>query len=273
MENFLDFENSNFFKAVSMALSISNILFYFSHIYLINILYNNKNIIHKILTETSILNIVFELIFTTLFFGLLCKLYIKNTKFLNVSNLIGIMTSLEWFSIYAIFAFKDKRFVALLYFIIPLVIVLTISLIFFLIDDFDTNSESIIMNICFASYALMFVSPGINIYKLFRTGNPKYIMISNPILGLFSSISMIIFIIDLNHYNIMKFYYIIYAIVSLLICIFEIVFYIYKIYKEGYQNYNNFEEINPGFSDSNNDDDSNKKKISLVSRNSVEDDS
>ena len=275
MENFVDFENSDSFKVASITLAFFNISFYFSHIYLINLLYKNKEVIKTILNETSFLNIVFQLIFATLFFGLLCKLCLKNTKFLNVSNLIGIMTSLEWFSIYIYFSYKDKNFIALLYFIIPVVILLTISLIFFLIDDFNSDLESILAHICLISYTLMFVSPGVNIYKLFKTGNPKYIMILNSMTGFFSSISMLLFIIALEYYNIINMKYIIYPIFSFLICIFEIIFYCYKAPKEGYhagRDENNLEEINPGFSESGSDNDSRQKKISLVNRNSVEDD-
>ena len=271
MENFLDFEDSQVFKLSSIALGIFNILYFFSHLSLLDKLNKNKDNIESIKSNTSFLCIIFQFISSSLFFGLLCKLYIKNTKFLTTSYLIGIITSLEWFTIYIYYSNEGKIINILLYMLIPIIILLPILLIFLLVDDFNKNAELALKNIAFIFYVVMFISPGINFYKIIITGNPKYIMILNSILGIFTNIAMILFIIALNYYNIIELYFIAYAIISLIICIFEIIFYYYQILKGGYSPYDDFDSVNPSLSDYGKDKESKQKKISLVNRNSIED--
>lgn len=271
MENFLDFEDSNIFKLSSIALGIFNIFYFFSHVSLLNKLNQNKDKIDNIKPDTSFLSILFQLISSSLFFGLLCKLYIKNTKFLTISYLIGIVTSLEWFIIYIYYSNEGKIINILLYMLLPIIIIVPILLIFLLVDDFNKNAELALKNIAFIFYVVMFISPGINIYKLIKTGNPKYIMVLNSIIGAFTNITMILFIIALNYYDIIELYYIIYGIVSLIICILEIIFYYYKILKGGYSSYDDFDNVNPSLGDYAKDNETKHKKISLVNRNSIED--
>ena len=149
MENFLDFEDSHIFKLSSIALGIFNILYFFSHVSLLNKLNQNKDKIDNIKPDTSFLSIIMQLISSSLFFGLLCKLYIKNTKFLTISYLIGIVTSLEWFAIYNYYSNKEKMINKLLFMLIPIIILLPILLIFLLVDDFNKNAELALKNIAF----------------------------------------------------------------------------------------------------------------------------
>ena len=266
MEHFIEFENSNIFKISSISLGILNILFFFSHIYLINKLNKNKNNIKNVLKDTSSLNIIFQLISSTLFFGLLNTLYIKNTKFLIISYLIGIVTSFEWYSIYIFYYHEGKIIYILLNILIPIIIFLPILLLFVLVGDFNKRFELILMHTSFIFYLFMFISPGFNIFKIMGKKNHNYIMILNSIIGIFLNIGMILFIICLNYYKILELYFITYPSLSLAICICEIIYYYCTFNKDNCDLY----EMNRNFSDSSND--SGYKKISLVNRNSVEDD-
>ena len=270
MENFLDFEKSKIFQFSSIGLGAFNILFIFTHIFLLSKINKNKERVKNIITETTILSIIFQIISSSLFFGLLYKLYIQNTKFLSISHLIGIALCLEWLSFYLYYSDGNKIINIIFYLLIPLVILLSIFLLFFFVDDFNKNNEMILKNISFIFYALMIISPGINISYLIHSENFQYIIIINIIIGLLNNIFMILFIIALNHFNIIELYFIVYNIISLLICIIEIIYYIIKKNK-GFDLYNDVDDINPSFNDYSKDNDSRHKKISLVNRNSVED--
>lgn len=271
MENFLQFENNTLFKIFSLSLAIVNTLFFFSHIYLINNLNKDKEKIKEGKFKYSCLCIIFQLISSSLFFGILNKLSIKNTTFLSISYLIGVVLSLEWYFVYMYYYNKERILFALLFFLIPLLIVISIFLLFFLINDFNKLFETIIKNISFAFYLFMFVSPGLNIVKLIKTRNPKYIMIPNSIIGIISNIGMISFIFSLNYFNIIDIYFITYPAISMFICIFEVIFYCSKINNKSYDLYDDEnDDINPGYTDYSNDNDSRHKKISLITRNSVE---
>ena len=270
MENFLEFETSITFKISSFSLAILNILFFFSNIFLINTISINKDKIKIKKLDFSFLSIIFQLIFCSLFFIILVKLYIKNTTFLIISNLIGIVLSLEWYYIYIYYLIHEKIINVFFYILIPMIFLLCQFLLFFLLSDFNKLFESIIKNISFIFYVCMFITPGSYIIKMLKTGNPIYIMIHKSIIGILLNIAMIIFIISLNYFGIIEFYFITYPIISLLICAFEVIFYFSKINSINNEDDDNFIDINPGLSDFENDDDSKKKKISLVSKSSFE---
>ena len=269
MENFIEFENSNIFKISSLALAVFNILFFFSHIYLINKLNKNKNNIEKVLTETSCLSIIFQLISSSLFFLLLNKIYIQNTKFLSISYLIGIVISFEWYSIYIYYYHNGNIIKMLINFLIPFFILSPILFFFFFIDSFNIKFELLLKHISFIFYLFMFISPGLNIFKLIKTKNPNYIMILNSISGIFLNIGMILFIISLNYYNIEKLYFIIYPSISLLICLFEVFYYTCQIKKGNYYNKKFLDDFK---NDDSSDSGLKHRNISLVNRNSIEDD-
>ena len=266
MENFIDFEDSKAFKLASIGLGFFNILFSFSHIFLINKINKNNERIQNKITETSYLSIIFQLISSSIFFGLLYKLYIKNTEFLRISYLIGVVTCLEWICFYLYYTDGNIIINFIFYLLIPIIIILAIFLLFFYVDDFNKIAETFLKNISFISYSLMLISPGINILNLNMTGNFKCIIITNIILGILCNIFMFLFIIALNHFKNISLFYIVYSILSILICIFEI------YYLKVKNNYNNedLDYINSNIRYSK-DNDSAHKKISLVKRNSVED--
>lgn len=269
MENFLEFESDKMFKSVSITLAIFNIIFFFSHIYLIDIINKKKEKIKVGYFQYSFLNILFQLLSSSLFFGILHKLCIENTKFLRISYLIGIALSLEWYIIYMYY--YQTIINTLLFLLIPISLLVSVFLSFFFISDFNKLLEEIIKNISFLFYTLMFISPGLNIFKMIKKGNPKYIMIPNSIIGIFCNIAMIVFIISLYRFNSIKFYFIVYPSISILICIFEVVFYFYKINNKTHNLYSedNSDDID---SDDGNENNINGQKISLVTRDSVEED-
>lgn len=272
MENLVEFEKSDIFKMSSLGLAFFNTLFFFSHIYLINKLNKSKDNIKKIIDETSCLNIIFQLISSSFFFVLLNKIYIQNTKFLSISYLIGVVTSFEWYSIYIYYYHKSydnkKIIITILYSLIPFIIFILILLFFLLTDNLSKKVELILKHISFIFFIFMFISPGFNIFKCFTIKNNNYIMILNSILGIFLNVGMILFIISLSYYSkVLELYFICYPIISLLICLFEVTYHIFK--NKG--SYNIKGEIGDLDEDSDMAD-SNKQKISLVNKTSMEDD-
>jgi hypothetical protein len=269
--NIVEFEKSVPFKISAIALGIVSIIFYFCHVIQLNYINKNKHGLEKILPDTSCLCIFFQLMVCSLFFCFLFKLRIKNTDFLTISNLIGVLLSLEWLSIYVYYNFKESK-ISLLKIIIPLLITLGIFLFFFLFGPLNKITEIILKNLAFVFYVLMFISPGINCFKVISKGEPKYISIANPIIGIFVNIAMILFLISLYHYNIMDIYFIVYICIALAICVFEITYYFMKINKNNYKIGENMDDINPSFNDYSSRNNNENRKISLISRKSIEED-
>ena len=109
----------------------------------------------------------------------------------------------------------------------------------------------------------MFLSPGLNIIKLFKTGNPKFISITNSFIGVFVNFFMMFFIVMLNYYEIISIIFIIYPIAALLICCFLIFYYFRQK-----QQLNNLDEI---FDNDKDDNTSKGKQFNLISNESAED--
>ena len=106
----------------------------------------------------------------------------------------------------------------------------------------------------------MFLSPGLNIIKLFKTENHKLISITNSVLGIFVNLFMGFFIIMLNEYKIISISFIIYPIVSFIICAFLVIYYSIKFRK------------NKDLLDLDNKDDNTQeaKPFNLISNDSIE---
>ena len=77
---------------------------------------------------------------SSIFFCFLFKLRIKNTDILAISNLIGVLLSLEWLSIYAYYNFKESK-ISILKIIIPFLITVGIFLFFFLFSPINKITE------------------------------------------------------------------------------------------------------------------------------------
>ena len=162
----------------------------------------------------------------------------------------------------------------LLFLLIPVLILVFIFLFFFFISDLNRILETIIKNVSFIFYTFMFLSSGFNIFEMIKTGNPKYIMIPNSIIGIVSNIAMILFIISLNRFNSISIYFIIYPLIAIIFCIFEVIFYFCKSNKKN-QNLLIEDDSNAINNDDNDNDDENTEKgknISLVKRRSTEED-
>lgn len=270
--NIVEFEESITFKIAAIVLGIFSIIFFFCHIILLNYINKNKHGLERILPDISCLCIFFQLMVCSIFFCFLFKLKIKNTDILIISNLIGVLLSLEWLSIYAYYNFKENK-ITILKIIIPFLITVGIFLFFFLFSPLNKVTEIILKNLAFVFYVLMFVSPGINCIKVISKGEPKYISIANPIIGIFVNISMILFLISLYYYNIMDIYFILYICIALAICVFEIAYYFIKINKNNYKISENIDDdFNPSIRDYSPRNNNENRKISLISRKSIEED-
>lgn len=275
MENLIEFEEDKIIKLSALILSTFYMIFFFNHFFVIYKLFNNnqENKNNKSNNnETSCICILSQLINCILFFYILENYRIKNTEYLNVTHLIGILLSFEWIFLYIYYYKNGNLKLTILIFFCIFIFISIIIIFFYIKNTFSKKFETILKHITFIFYIFMFNSPGLNIFKLICTGNPNFISISNPITGIFVNIGMIFFIFSLNKYKIIELYFIIYGFISLIFCIFEIIFYFCKT--KGL-NRNIERDINEMTSQDeyyNNDNDSAHKKISLISRNSIEED-
>ena len=198
--NIYEFEESNRYLAALIGLAISDSLLFLSHIITIIQIFLNKEKLDTFFNELSCIHIFAQLIFSSLFFCILHRTHLYNSLYLNISNLIGIALNLEWLCLYLYFYHIKKIIFAIIH----------MAMIF---------------------YIFMFLSPGLNIIKLFKTENHKLISITNSVLGIFVNLFMGFFIIMLNEYKIISISFIIYPIVSFIICAFLVIYYSIKFRK------------------------------------------
>ena len=263
MDNLLEFEESSVFISSSICLGIFDILLFLSHVFLIIQILNEKSRLELLFQELSCIHIFAQLIFSCLFFCLLNRFNLANSTFLILSNLIGIILTLEWLCLYFYFYHNDNLIFAIFHMLLPICFVVIILSLLLITWEFNKTVEIILINITFIFYVLMFISPGVNTIKLFKTGNPKFISLINSIIGNFVNIFMIFFLLTLSHYKLISLLFIIYPIISLIICCLQVIYYFLKI--GAYRNSGELiEKID------NEDTDKNGKPISLISSDSIE---
>lgn len=262
MDNLVEFEESSIFVSSLIGLGVCNILLFLNHIFLIINLLKEKSNLESFFEKSSCLNIFAQLIFCSLFFCILHRTHLANSIFLVLSNLVGIVLNLEWLCVYLYFYHKDKIIFAIFHILIPVILVPLILCLLLIVGEVNKIIEIVLINITFIFYLLMFISSGSNTIKLFKRGNPKYISISNSIIGIFVNIFMSFFIIMLFNYKIISIFFIAYSIISLIICIFQVIYYFKKI-----KNYKDSDELSEKL---NIDDNDNKKKSNrLMSEQSI----
>ena len=256
MKNLVEFEESKVFISSSLGLAITNFVLYLNNNFSIIKLFKNKERLDLIISELSCVYSFAQLIFSSFFFCLIFRAHLVNATFLNISNLIGIALNIEWLSIYLYFYHKENIIYTIIHILIPLSIPTVIISLLLTKHEINKLSELILINIMLVFYIFMFLSPGLNIIKLFKTGNPKFISIANSFIGVFVNFFMLFFIVMLNYYEIISIIFIIYPIVALLICCFLIFYYFRQK-----QQLNNLDEIFDNDKDDNN----------LISNESAED--
>ena len=225
--NIYEFEESNRYLAALIGLAISDSLLFLSHIITIIQIFLNKEKLDTFFNELSCIHIFAQLIFSSLFFCILHRTHLYNSLYLNISNLIGIALNLEWLCLYLYFCRIKKIIFAIIYIIF---IIVFFSLLL-TTGEINKISEVVLINITMIFYIFMFLSPGLNIIKLFKTENHKLISITNSVLGIFVNLFMGFFIIMLNEYKIISISFIIYPIVSFIICAFLVIYYSIKFRK------------------------------------------
>ena len=225
--NIYEFEESNIYLAALIGLAISDSLLFLSHIITIIQIFLNKEKLDTFFNELSCIHIFAQLIFSSLFFCILHRTHLYNSLYLNISNLIGIALNLEWLCLYLYFYHIKKIIFAIIH-IIFIIVILSLLLT---IGEINKISEVVLINITMIFYIFMFLSPGLNIIKLFKTENHKLISITNSVLGIFVNLFMGFFIIMLNEYKIISIIFIIYPIVSFIICAFLVIYYSIKFRK------------------------------------------
>ena len=264
MDNLLEFEESSVFISSAIGLGVFDILLFLNHIFLIIQILKEKSRLELLFQELSCIHIFAQLIFSCLFFCLLHRFNLANSAFLTVSNLVGIILTLEWLCLYFYFYHNDILIFTIIHMILPISFVAIILSLLLITWEFNKTVEIILINITFIFYIIMFISPGINTIKLFKTGNPKFISLMNSIIGNFVNLFMIFFIITLSNYKIISLVFIIYPIISLIICCLQVLYYFMKI-----RAYKNSGEL---IEKVDNEDNVNKDKpISLISSDSIED--
>lgn len=263
MDNLLEFEESSVFISSAIGLGVFDILLFLNHIFLIIQILKEKSRLELLFQELSCIHIFAQLIFSCLFFCLLHRFNLANSTFLILSNLIGIILTLEWLCLYFYFYHNDNLIFAIFHMLLPICFVVIILSLLLITWEFNKTVEIILINITFIFYVLMFISPGVNTIKLFKTGNPKFISLINSIIGNFVNIFMIFFLLTLSHYKLISLLFIIYPIISLIICCLQVIYYFLKI--GAYRNSGELiEKID------NEDTDKHGKPISLISSDSIE---
>ena len=263
MDNLLEFEESSVFISSTICLGIFDVLLFLSHVFLIIQILNEKSRLELLFQELSCIHIFAQLIFSCLFFCLLHRFNLSNSTFLILSNLIGIILTLEWLCLYFYFYHNDNLIFAIFHMLLPICFVVIILSLLLITWEFNKTVEIILINITFIFYVLMFISPGVNTIKLFKAGNPKFISLINSIIGNFVNFFMIFFLFTLSHYKLISLLFIIYPIISLIICCLQVIYYFLKI--GAYRNSGELiEKID------NEDTDKKGKPISLISSDSIE---
>ena len=120
------FEQNKVYLASAIGLAISNFLLFLSHIITIIKIYKNKDNVDEVLGEQSCIHIFAQLIFSCLFFCLLHRFNLANSTFLILSNLIGIILTLEWLCLYFYFYHNDNLFFAIFHMLLPICFVVII---------------------------------------------------------------------------------------------------------------------------------------------------
>ena len=225
MENLVDFEESNVFFISVIGLAVCLIFLYLNHIIPVINLYKNKERLDNYFKELSCIHIFAQLIFSSLFFCLLNRFNITKTRFLTISNLIGIVLTTEWLMVYLFFYHYEKIIFAIIHMLLPLSLPCIILPLILMIEEINKTIELVLINLTFIFYIFMFISPGINIVQLFTKKNVKVISSINTIIGILVNIFMIFFLSILYNYNIISIIFIVYPIISLIICIFFLVYY------------------------------------------------
>ena len=262
MDNLVEFEESSIFMSSLIGLGVCNILLFLNHIFLIINLLKEKSNLESFFEKSSCLNIFAQLIFCSLFFCILHRTHLANSVFLVLSNLVGIVLNLEWLCVYLYFYHKDKIIFAIFHILIPVILVPLILCLLLIVGEVNKIIEIVLINITFIFYLLMFISSGSNTIKLFKRGNPKYISISNSIIGIFVNIFMSFFIIMLSYYKIISLAFITYSIISLIISILQVIYYFEKI-----KEYKNSDSLTEKLD---NEDDNKDKVNSLINNEYIE---
>lgn len=240
MENLVEFEESSIFKITIICLGISYILLYLNHfIMIIKLLKEKQNQkLELFFKGSSCIHIFAQLIFSSVCFCLLHRFHLTNSVFLILSNLVGIIATLETLCIYIFFYHNDNIILACVHIALPIALPIIIMSILLTTEEVNKTIEIILINISFVFYLFMFISPGLNIIKFFQTANPNFISFTNTILGIFVNIFMIFFLAVLSKYKIASITFIIYPIIAFIICILQIIYYIMKNNK-----YNNTDDL------------------------------
>ena len=258
--NLYEFEQNKIYLASVIGLAIANFLLFLSPIITIIKLINNKERINEFISELSCIHIFAQLIFSSLFFCILHRTHLTNGIYLNISNLIGIALTFEWLCFYLYFYHMNNKVYGFIHILLPAAFITVILAVLLTIGEINKISELVLINIAMISYLFMFISPGLNIIKLFKTQNSNYISLTNSIIGIIVNIFMAFFIIMLNKYKIISLGFITYAIVSLIICLFQIIYYAINKGK----NRNAYDLIE------NNDDSKKEKQFNLMNNDTIE---
>lgn len=209
---------------ISMLAFISTIFFSISQIY---ILYLVKRNVKKGIKMTSSFSILSCLIYQVIWFF---YYKIKEDKNIQWCYFVGIIFSYIWMSIYLFFYSKEMQNKNIYIFLYIFIISDLIFEIWFIEKDILENDENIkrrknLIRIisCFFN-VLMYITPGLNLFKFFKELDADYIIFPISIVGLINSFFWILYGCKSDDKDNKNFY--IYSnIVGLPVCIIQLILY------------------------------------------------
>ena len=152
MDNLVEFEESSLFKASIIGLGISNILLFLNHIFTIIKIINEKSRKELLFQELSCIHIFAQLIFSCLFFCILHRFNIVNSVFLILSNLVGIVLTLDWVCLYFYFYHSNKLIFAIIHMLLPICFIVVILSLLLTVGEVNKIIEIILINVTFIFY-------------------------------------------------------------------------------------------------------------------------
>lgn len=177
---------------ISIFSSITTILFSIAQGYIVYIAGNKKTNGIKITSSFSITCcIIYELI---LFFYYYFNEDIEESKILTWSLFAGVIISFVWIGIYLYYYYKDNKQINFYHYLLYLLTIIDILFGIWLIEkdilsDKEIENNKLYVQIFIIIFnVLMYINPGLNIFKLFSEKNYSYISLPILSIGLINSI-------------------------------------------------------------------------------------
>ena len=210
----------------------SSIIFSLSQSYIVYNIKRNKRIALKNISSLSIISCLIYQLMWFIF-------YSEERSNIRWCYFVGIIFSFSWLSIYLFYYSKENQKRNNIYFLIYIFIILDLIFeIWFIENDILNNknenliSKNVVKILSSIFNILMYNTPGLNIFKVFKELDCSYIIIPIAIIGFFNSFIWLLYGILSNDKDNHKVYF--YTnIIGLTICLLQIVLYLFLRNKNG----------------------------------------